>query len=70
MIEGDELGQLVCGGACIPGPDHRISLKVTDSHGASAVATTTLRIVADFDLLLGGQAMTIVPGQSNSSRSR
>ena len=54
----------VCGGTCVPGHDYPIALRVTDSHGDSGVQATTLTFVADFDVLLGNEAKTIVPGAS------
>lgn len=66
VLEGDELSERVCGGPCVPGREYPLSLRVTDSHGDRGVDAATVRFVADFDLLLGGETKTIVPGQSNS----
>lgn len=65
-LTGDQVQQVICGGTCAADQNYPIKLEVTDSHGDSHVDATTMRIVPDFDLLLGGESRTVVPGQSNS----
>ena len=49
----------------MPAREYPLALRVTDSHGDTSTGTTSVRFVADFDLVLGGGTMTIVPGQSD-----
>jgi uncharacterized protein YkwD/plastocyanin len=61
-----EVEALVCGGACTVDEEYPLAVRVTDSRGDTATASTTLRITADFAIVLGGGGVTVVPGASNS----
>ena len=57
---------LMCGGtACAAGQAYPIALQVTDTWGDTGTATSKVTFVADFDLLLRGESVTVVPGQQN-----
>ena len=66
ILEWDRIATAICAGVCTPNHDYPIALRVTDTRGDSGTAATTVRFTPDFDILLGGQGKTIVPGQSNS----
>ncbi len=64
-LSGETVTELVCGGDCAAGTAYPIALKVTDSWAKSHVDSTTLKTVADFDLMLGNEVITVVPGESS-----
>ena len=65
-FEADAIDTAICGGSCVAGTEYPIALRVTDKWGDTDVEETTVKLTADFDVLLGGESKTIVPGESNN----
>src|SRR5690606_13037614 len=65
IVVWGQVEALMCGGDCDDG-DYTIGLRVTDTFGAQATATTTVSLTADFALFVSPEVQALAPGRVNS----